>query len=112
MLLITIWSTMASIPLADALRPGLLQTAWVPFSVGAYGLTSALRIVGFIAALEFALAVVVALACWLLLKLAEILVEDRKPSTAPNHAPAKHASTCANQYSYCEEFDLPANTRL
>jgi uncharacterized membrane protein len=106
MLLITIWSTMASIPFADALRPGLLQSAWVPFSVGAYGLTSALRIVGFIAALEFGLAIVVALACWLVLELAGILVEGRKPSTATKSAP-----TCANQLSFRDDFDLPANAR-
>lgn len=72
-----------------------------------HGLEGALRIVGFVAAMEFGLAIVVALSCWLALELAGIVVEDRKPSTTTNQAP-----TCADQYSFRDKFDLPAHTRL
>jgi hypothetical protein len=106
MLLITIWSAMASIPFANLLGPGLLQPELARFSAESPGLTSALRIVAFIAALQFGLAIVVALACWLVLELAGILVEGRKPSTATKSAP-----TCANQLSFRDDFDLPANAR-
>ena len=94
MLLITIWSAMTVIP-----------------SVGSPSLTSALKIVGFITAVEFALAVVVALACWLVLELAGFLVEGREPSKTGRHYPS-HAQTCASQYSFRDEFDFPADTSL
>jgi hypothetical protein len=102
MLRIWSWPAIAIIPFVDAIEPGL-----VPFSVGPYGLESALRIIGFVVALESGLAIVVALACWLALELAGILAEDRKPSVSANRA-----STCANQYFSSDEFDFRAGTWL
>jgi hypothetical protein len=99
MLLIWTWSAIAIIPFAHALEPDV-----VPFS---HDLESALRIVGFVVALEFGLAIVVALACWLALASAGILVEDRKTSVCANRAP-----TCANQYFPSDDFDLRADTSL
>jgi hypothetical protein len=105
MLLIWSWSATAIDVFVGTLGPDLF-----PFSVGSHSLTSALRIVGFIAALELGLAIVVALVCWLVLELAGILVKDRKPSTA--EGAINDTSTCANRYSFRDEFDLPAKTRL
>jgi hypothetical protein len=91
------WSAIAIIPFVDALAPDA-----APFS---HGLESALRIVGFFVTLELGLAFLVALACWLALASAGILVEDRKPSICANRAP-----TCADQYFSSDEFDFRSDT--
>lgn len=102
MLLIWSWSTTAIIHFVNVLEPDPFY-----FSAGSHGMENVLRIAGFIVGLELGLAIVVTFACWLVLMLAGLLVEDRKRPTV-----ADCALTCANQYSFRDELDLPSSTRL